>query len=83
MKVQSVGIPKPSVTLLVKLGSIAVHAEELISPSGHPFDREVLVSVLADEEVSEWLGMMNDLALLPIKRGPANREVKPKKARRR
>ena len=58
----------PSLTLLVKIGSIAVHAEEMIGPNGHAFDREVLLALLADEEVSEWLGLMDKKGLLPVKR---------------
>lgn len=54
--------------LLAKIGSICVHAEELIGPTGHHFDREVLVDLLADDDVSEFLGRMSKAALLPVKR---------------
>jgi len=40
--------PKPS--LLLKLGSIAVHAEEMLSPGGHVFDRAALKALLSDSE---------------------------------
>lgn len=33
---------KPSVGLLVKLGSALVHIEEYLSPHGHPYDRDAL-----------------------------------------
>lgn len=59
---------KPSATVLAKLGSIAVHAEEMLSPLGHGFDKIALQSVLADPEVVEWLDGMRKLALLPEKR---------------
>lgn len=59
---------KPSATLLVKLGSIIVHADELLAPGGHAFDRIALQQLLADKEVSEWLDQMGKLALIPLKR---------------
>lgn len=59
---------KPSVTLLVKLGSIAVHAEELLSPTGHHFDRRALETVAHDPEVTAWLAEMDKMAFLPKKR---------------
>ena len=58
----------PSATLLCKLGSIVVHADELLSPAGHEFDRTVILSLLADPEVAQWLLDMNALAMLPVKR---------------
>lgn len=58
----------PGTVLLCKLGSIAVHAEELLSPDGHEFDREVLRALLADEEVKAWLADMTKLAMVPVKR---------------
>jgi hypothetical protein len=57
-------------TVMVKLGSIAVHVEELLSPGGHAFDRTALTTLLADAEVREWLAAMDKLALLPVKREP-------------
>ena len=59
---------KPSLSLLSKLGSIAVHAEEAMSPGGHHYDRAALVSVLNDPEVMEWIKQMAKLAFLPVKR---------------
>lgn len=58
----------PSVSLLSKLGSIAVHADELLSPKGHPFDRHALRQLLDDPEVAGWLRAMDEMALLPVKR---------------
>lgn len=61
----------PSVALLCKLGSVIVHADELLSPHGHHFDREALRAVLADPDVADWLRGMGDLALIPLKRNEA------------
>ncbi len=59
---------EPSISLLCKLGSIAVHAQELLSDNGHHFDRVALESLMADAEVKEWLSAMNSAAMLPVKR---------------
>ena len=59
----------PSLALLSKLGSITVHAEEMLSPDDHEFDRVALGALLADPEVQQWIKSMG--ALLPKKRkGP-------------
>lgn len=58
----------PTPSLLSKLGSIAVHADELMSPDGHSFDRVALTTVLHDAEVTEWLTAMGALAMVPLKR---------------
>lgn len=77
---------KPSAALLCKLGSIAVHADELLSPSGHQFDRAALASLMDDAEVREWLALMDSAAMLPkkrnvvpnvkVRRGPSEGETK-------
>jgi hypothetical protein len=59
---------KPSVSLLCKLGSVAVHVDELLSPGGHAFDREALKTLFADVELQEWLEEMDRMAMLPKKR---------------
>ena len=59
---------KPSVPLLVKLGSIAVHADEFTSPHSHQFDLTALRQLLDDPEVVEWLATMTKGAFLPVKR---------------
>jgi hypothetical protein len=61
---------KPSAALLCKLGSAVVHADELLSPSGHDFDRHALHSALNDPEVKEWLAQMGKMAMVPLKRTP-------------
>lgn len=59
---------KPSVALLVKLGSIAVHTDEILSPGGHPFDRAALRTLFEDAEVQDWIAQMTKMAMLPVKR---------------
>jgi hypothetical protein len=72
---------KPSVTLLVKLGSIAVHADEMLSADGHDFDRIALQGLIADPEVVAWIKQMDAAAMVPKKRCiPAE---KPRKGRSR
>lgn len=59
---------QPSAALLCKLGSIAVHADEMLSADGHDFDRVVLQQLIADPEVADWIMQMNALAMVPRKR---------------
>lgn len=59
---------KPSPALLSKLGSIVVHADELLSPTGHHFDRAAMQTCLQDAEVVAWLAAMQQMALVPVKR---------------
>ncbi len=59
---------KPSVALLSKLGSIAIHLEEVLSSDGHHFDKISLEVLQQDSEVRRWLAQMDDMALLPKKR---------------
>lgn len=61
-------IETPSLPLLMKLGSIAVHTEELLSPNGHVFDKSVIESLLNDPEVKTWLEEMSKRSLVPKKR---------------
>lgn len=58
----------PAVTLLIKLGSIAVHVDELLSPDGRNIDKLALEPLLRDPEVTAWLQQMDRLAYLPVKR---------------
>ncbi len=58
----------PPVTVLVKLGSIAVHTEEMMSAKGHRYDALALVSLLEDQEVLDWLAQMDAMAMIPKKR---------------
>lgn len=59
---------QPSASLLCKLASIAVHADEMLSDDGHTFDRAALLSAISDPEVADWIGRMTDVALAPRKR---------------
>lgn len=59
---------KPGLALLVKLASIAVHVEEMLSPSGHHFDRAAVQTLLDDSEVRIWLAEMGKKGFLPVKR---------------
>jgi len=56
---------KPSPGLLCKLGSIAIHTQELLSPDGHQFDRVALTTLLADPDVTAWLEEMDSAAMVP------------------
>lgn len=56
----------PSLPLLMKLGSIVVHADEAHSPSGHEFDITAMKQLIGDPEVQTWLRAMS--AFLPVKR---------------
>ncbi len=67
---------KPSLQLLVKLGSIAVHTEEMISASGHKYDRIALESLLLDPEVKEWVEVMTEAAYLPVTRSKPGVRIK-------
>jgi hypothetical protein len=57
---------RPSIALLCKLGSIAVHVDEALSTEGHQLDWTVTRMLLADPEVKQWIADMG--ALLPRKR---------------
>lgn len=59
---------KPQVTLLVKLGSLVVHVEEMLSAKGHDIDKTAIEGLLSDSEVKEWLKQMGKGAFLPVKR---------------
>lgn len=59
---------QPSNGLLCKLGSIAVHADEMLSPDGHAFDRAALQQLIADPDVKAWLALMDAAAMVPKKR---------------
>jgi hypothetical protein len=69
---------KPPLALLVKLGSIAVHADEMndygFDPRTHQFlfDRTELGQLLADPEVRGWLTAMRKEGLVPVKRDGRN-----------
>jgi hypothetical protein len=70
-EIQMADMLKPSPALLCKLGSIVVHAEELLSPGGHEFDRAALQTLFGDAEVRAWIGAMDAAAMVPKKRDTA------------
>ncbi len=59
---------KPSATLLIKIGSAIVHADEMMSPNGHDFDKIALQDLINDPEVSSWIAAMSKLGFMPLKR---------------
>lgn len=60
----------PNAGLLCKLGSIVVHADELMSADGHEFDRIALGMLLTASEVKAWLAEMDKMGMVPKKREP-------------
>lgn len=58
----------PSPGLLAKIGSIIIHARELLSPDGHVYDKVALDSAVNDEEVKQWIEGMDELSMLPRER---------------
>ena len=59
---------KPSISLLSKLGSALVHADEYLGSDGHNFDLLEFRDLLKDAEVQTWLIQGTKSGLLPIKR---------------
>jgi hypothetical protein len=55
----------PCASTLCKLGSIAVHVQEMLTPSGRYFDRIALEQLLKDAEVISWLGAMRQQDYVP------------------
>jgi hypothetical protein len=64
----------PSVSLLVKIGSALVHAQEFIGKDGDLFDLHALHVALDDPDVKAWIEEGIDKALLPLRRD--NKEKK-------
>lgn len=59
-----------SSSLLCKLASVAVHADEFLSGDSHPIDKFALLSVLGDSEVVDWVAEMTAAGMAPVKRAP-------------
>lgn len=55
-----------SPTLAAKLAAAVVHAEEMLSPTSHDFDRVALHGAVHDPEVQDWIQRCGPLA--PVKR---------------
>lgn len=58
----------PSASVLIKLGSALVHAEELLSPGGHVADKQAFDSLMQDRELREWMDAMDRATFLPVRR---------------
>lgn len=58
----------PTFEVLIKLGNIVIHTQEMLSSKGHQYDLVVLKQLIEDKEVNEWLNKMDKFALLPKKR---------------
>jgi hypothetical protein len=52
----------------IKLVSIVVHAEEMLSPDGHYFDKDVIAGLLRDPDVRAVLDDKRNAVFLPLKR---------------
>jgi hypothetical protein len=53
--------------LASKLASVVVHADEMMSPAGHGFDKVALERAVHDPDVQAWIKSLGPLA--PLKRG--------------
>lgn len=58
----------PSANLLIKLGSLVVHYQEMTSPGGHYLDKEAIKTLEEDVEIKAWFAAMQKMAFLPVKR---------------
>lgn len=58
----------PTPQVLIALGSLVVHYEELTSPGGHPNDRAAIDSIRNHPDVRAWFEQMDKMAFLPVKR---------------
>jgi hypothetical protein len=59
---------RPSLSLVVKLGSLVVHAQEFMEPGGHPFDKTTFETEIQDPEVKAWIDKATKMGFLPQKR---------------
>ncbi len=53
--------------LVIKLMSLAIHAEEFIE-TGHPADADAVKGLLADHDIKSKREELASMALLPVKR---------------
>jgi len=61
-----VKLKQPTLTE-IKLASIVVHAQELLSVDGREADRQALIPLLNDLDIKKWISQFEPV-LLPIKR---------------
>ena len=59
---------RPSLTLLVKLGSLIVHADEAFGVDGRQLDVDVFKHAMKDQEVQAWIKEGVGMSFLPRKR---------------
>lgn len=59
---------EPLIPLLIKLMSLAVHAEEYIEGGHEALDAFAIQGLLNDPEIVELRTKMDAMALLPVKR---------------
>lgn len=64
----AIDLPHPSLSVLIKLASLAVHADEMLAPGGHDLDREAIRGLLADTELRTYLAHPALRVYLPLKR---------------
>lgn len=60
-----------TITLRMKLGSLARHAEELLAEpdaEAREFDAAAIAGLLADSEVVEFMEELDEQGLLPLRR---------------
>jgi hypothetical protein len=73
-KNNSAGVPQLStLSVLVKLASLAVHVEEYFSAGCHQFDKTAIDQLLADPEIRDWIAKMTEKEMLLVKRWTASR----------
>lgn len=61
-----------TMSLAVKLGSLAVHIDEyLFSGGGHDVDKSAIRTLLDDPEVRNHLDILQSYSLLPVRRDGA------------
>lgn len=63
--VQKIELP---VTLRLKLGSLLIHCEEMLSPTGHTFDQHAIRGIVQDPEVVAFRDECAKMGILPVKR---------------
>ena len=67
---------KPSISILCKLGSLAIHDLEFNGPNRDALDLIAAKQILTDPEVVEWLEQMQKIALITRPRIPISELVK-------